>query len=74
MNPEEENNKSYHYDLTLLNHFQSSDAIWHHTFNSVLHMLQFLGLERVNNPSCSSYATIFWDWKGLTTPSSPKKL
>jgi hypothetical protein len=27
----------------LLNPFQSRDAIWHHTFNSVLHMLQFLG-------------------------------
>jgi hypothetical protein len=27
----------------LLNRFQSRDAIWHHTFNSVLHMLQFWG-------------------------------
>jgi hypothetical protein len=26
-----------------INPFQSSDAIWHHTFNSVLHILQFLG-------------------------------
>jgi hypothetical protein len=26
-----------------LNPFQSRDAIWHHTFNSVLHVLQFLG-------------------------------
>jgi hypothetical protein len=27
----------------ILNPFQSRDAIWHHTFNSVLHMLQFWG-------------------------------
>jgi hypothetical protein len=27
----------------LFNPFQPSDAMWHHTFNSVLHMLQFLG-------------------------------
>jgi hypothetical protein len=26
-----------------VNHFQSRNAIWHHTFNSVLHMLQFWG-------------------------------
>jgi hypothetical protein len=26
--------------------FQSRDAIWHHTSNSVLHMLQFLGTEK----------------------------
>jgi hypothetical protein len=35
----------------LTNPFQSRDAIWHHTFNSVLHMLQFRGgggAERVN--------------------------
>jgi hypothetical protein len=27
--------------LDYVNPFQSRDAIWHHTFNSVLHMLQF---------------------------------
>jgi hypothetical protein len=32
----------------VVNPFQPSDAMWHHTFNSVLHMLQFSGLERVN--------------------------
>jgi hypothetical protein len=26
-----------------LNPFQSRDAIWHHTFNSVLHMVKFWG-------------------------------
>jgi hypothetical protein len=26
-----------------VNPFQSCDAIWHHNFNSVLHMLQFWG-------------------------------
>jgi hypothetical protein len=32
----------------VINPFQSRDAIWHHTFNSVLHMLEFWGLERIN--------------------------
>jgi hypothetical protein len=30
-----------------LDPFQSRDAIWHHTFNSVLHMLQFWGAGKV---------------------------
>jgi hypothetical protein len=29
--------------LHIVNPFQFRDAIWHHTFNSVLHMLQFFG-------------------------------
>jgi hypothetical protein len=49
-----------------LNPFNPSDAIWHHTFNSVLHMLQFfLGLERVNP---------FHPKKCYTTLSSPPKI
>jgi hypothetical protein len=35
--------QSFNFVLTGVNPFQSRDAIWHHTFNSVFHMLQFLG-------------------------------
>jgi hypothetical protein len=34
------------HNTALLNPFQSRDAIWHHTFNSALHMLQFWGARK----------------------------
>jgi hypothetical protein len=47
------------YGSVRVNPFQSRDAIWHHTFNSVLHMLQFFGLERVNTSSPKKIVAFF---------------
>jgi hypothetical protein len=46
-----------------VNPFQPSNAMRHHTFNSVLHILQFFGMERVNSFH-SKNATIFGAGKG----------
>jgi hypothetical protein len=35
------------YNHMHINPFQPSDAIWHNTFNSVLHMLQFWGQKKI---------------------------
>jgi hypothetical protein len=53
-----------HTLLLLVNPFQSRDVIWHHTFNSVLHMLQFW---RAGITLSSPKRFVpFLGWKGLT--------
>jgi hypothetical protein len=75
--------------FTVVNPFQPSDAMRHHTFKSVLHISQIFELERVNNfhpKKCYSFlgwkgltlsiqenARVFLGWKGLTL-SIPKML
>jgi hypothetical protein len=55
-----------------VNPFQSRDAIWHHTFNSVLHMLQFLGLERVNPFQLQKIVAFFG--MEMVNPFQPQKI
>jgi hypothetical protein len=58
----------YKINSLRFNPFQSSDTIWHHSFNSVLHMLQFLGAGMCY-PLLAPKNVVFLGWKRLTLPS-----